>query len=139
MVTDRQELLLALRAELEFVEKGGYKNPPRAAWRPPFIFEDSPTCLNFDGAQPRKPCSECALMQLVPSECREKRIPCRHIPLNDRGETVDSFYRSGTQLELNEAFIEWLKQAIGKLEREKGRSGDCSKRADRQHTNASSC
>lgn len=60
-------------------------------------------------------------MQLVPSECRENKIPCRHIPLNDRGETVDSFYRTGTQLELNKALIEWLKQTIWQLEGEKDR------------------
>ena len=116
MAKNQQDLLLALRAELEFVQKGGYRNPAQATWRPSFIFEDSPTCLNFDGAQPRKPCSECALMQLVPSEFREKKIPCRHIPLNNRGETVDSFYRTGTQRELNEALSEWLKQIIRKLE-----------------------
>ena len=120
MATDRQDLLLALRAELEFLEKGGYQNSSRA-WRPPFIFQDSPTCLNVVGTEPRRPCSDCVLMQLVPSECREQKIPCRHIPLNKHGETIDSFYRTGTQQELNEAMIEWLRDTIRKLELEKAR------------------
>ena len=60
-------------------------------------------------------------MQLVPSECREQKIPCRHIPLGKHGETIDSFYRTGTQQELNEAMIEWLRDTIRKLELEKAR------------------
>ena len=121
MASDKQDLLLVLKAELEFIEKGGYQHPARAAWRPQFIFQDSPTCLNLDGTQRPRACSECVLMQLVPLECREKKIPCRHIGLNDQGRTIDSFYRTGTQQELNEAMIEWLRDTIRKLELEKAR------------------
>jgi hypothetical protein len=58
-----------------------------------------------------------SLMQLAPWECREKKIPCRHIPLNGHGETLDSFYRTGTQQELEDALIEWLRHKIRLLER----------------------
>ena len=100
MAKDKRDLLDLLKAELLFLEKGGYRHTARADWRPQFIFQDSPTCLNFDPTQPLKPCSDCVLMQLIPEEQRDKKIPCRYIPVNERGETIDSFYRTGTQEEL---------------------------------------
>jgi hypothetical protein len=50
-----------------------------------------------------KPCSECILIELVPGDSSDKKIACRYIPFNERGETIDSFYRSVTQRELEEA------------------------------------
>ena len=50
MNNDKRNLVTVLKAELEFVEKGGYRNISLSAWRPQFIFQDSPTCLNFDSA-----------------------------------------------------------------------------------------
>jgi len=118
-MNDKRDLLDVLKAELEFVEKGGYRHTARAAWRPQFIFQDSPTCLNFDPSQPRRPCGDCALMQLVPEDLRAKKIPCRFIALGERGETVDSFYRTGTPEELEAAVRQWLSTTIARLEREK--------------------
>ncbi len=97
MSNDKRDLLAVLKAELEFVEKGGYRNTDLSAWRPQFIFQDSPTCLNSDSTQPPKPCSDCVLNQLVPTDLRRRNIPCRYIPLNEQGETIDSFYRCGTR------------------------------------------
>jgi hypothetical protein len=119
MTNDTRDLLTALKAELEFLEKGGYRNTARAAWRPHLVFQDSPTCLNFDPTREPKPCSECVLAQLIPQESATKKIPCRHIPLNERGETIDSFYRYGTAEELEAAFGPWLKQTIQRLEQKK--------------------
>lgn len=114
---DNRDLLEALRFELQFVEDGGYGRSPHAPWRAPYIFEDSPTCLNFsDPARPH-PCSECLLAQLVPAEMREQEVPCRFIPLNDKGQTVDSLYRTGTQKELEEALLDWLHREISRLEK----------------------
>lgn len=45
MQKDERDLLDVLKFELEFLEKGGYGRSPRQAWRPQFIFEDSPTCM----------------------------------------------------------------------------------------------
>jgi hypothetical protein len=112
------DLLEALRFELKFIEDGGYGRSPHAPWRAPYIFEDSPTCLNFsDPARPH-PCSECLLTQLVPAEMREQEVPCRFIPLNDKGQTVDWLYRTGTQIELEEAVREWLQREISRLEKD---------------------
>ena len=110
MTNDNRDLLDVLKAELEFLEKGGYRHTARAAWRPQFMFQDSPTCLNFDPTQQPRPCSDCILMQLVPGDLRTKKIPCRYIPLSERGETVDSFYRTGTQEELEATVAQWLKR-----------------------------
>lgn len=117
MSNDKRDLLSVLKAELEFVEKGGYRNTAQAAWRPQFIFQDSPTCLNFDPAQPPKPCSDCVLMQLVPEDQRRRKVACRYIPLNEQGETIDSFYRSGTREELDRTFGNWLRSTIQRLEK----------------------
>lgn len=118
MLQDRHNLLRTLRGELAFIESGGYRNSIRAPWRAQFMFEDSPTCINVDPNQARKPCSECPLIAFVPEDQRKRRSPCRYIPLNELGETVDSLYRTGTQEELEAAAVTWLKARIEKLERE---------------------
>lgn len=118
----KTSLLEVLKAELEFVQKGGYRNTARVPWRPQFVFQDSPTCLNFDPTHERRPCTECSLMDLIPREYREGKVPCRHIPLNEKGETIDSFYRGGTEEELEVALVRWLKATIARLEAEKALS-----------------
>jgi hypothetical protein len=122
MSGDTRDLLTVLKKELEFLEKGGYRHTTRAAWRPQYMFQDSPTCLNFDPTQQPRPCSECILTQLVPEDMQQKKIPCRYILLNDRRETIDSFYRSGTQEELESEVGRWLKATIDRLEIQKARS-----------------
>jgi hypothetical protein len=119
MANDKRDVLKVLKAELEFLENAGYHHTARAPWRPQFMFQDSPTCLNFDPAQLPKPCSDCVLMQLIPEDQRDKKIPCRYIPLNVEGETIDSFYRTGTQEEMETAVARWLRTTIARLEREK--------------------
>ena len=122
MTNDKRNLVDVLKAELEFLEKGGYRHTARAAWRPQFLFQDSPTCLNFDSVQSPKPCSDCILMQLIPEDLRNKKSPCRYIPLSEHGETIDSFYRTGTQEELEAAVAQWLRITIARLRREKRES-----------------
>jgi hypothetical protein len=39
--------------------------------------------------------------------------------LNESRETIDSFYRTGTQEELETAVAHWLKTTIARLEQEK--------------------
>ena len=91
---------------------------PREAWRPRFVFEDSPTCMNFN-SKDREPCSECLLMQFVPEEARKEQTPCIHIPLSSSGETLESLYRTGTQQEIEAALGAWLRTTIHRLEAEK--------------------
>ena len=124
MNENRERLLTILKFEFEFLEFGGYSDAARYKWRPRFIFEDSPTCpKNFDG-QSGSNCQTlgrnlfCVLYSLVPGERRCDSTPCRHIVLNDQGDTVDSLYRYGTGEELQSAIAGWLKKIIRRLESE---------------------
>jgi hypothetical protein len=123
MRRDGPNPLQTLKAELEFLEAGGYQNRAKTSWRPQFIFEDSPTCLYSDLAVHRRPCTACALIELVPANGRREQAPCRHIPLNDEGETLDLLYRTGTEEEIDAAVAKWLKAEIQILEKAKQNAG----------------
>ena len=118
MAQDEHEMLELLKFELKFLEDGGYGRSPRTPWRPTFIFEDSPSCPNLGDPARTHPCSECLLMKFVPDESQEESFPCRFIPLNEEGQTIDYFYRCGTQLELEEALAGWLHRQITQIEQQ---------------------
>lgn len=107
-----QKTLRVLKDELQFVEAGGYRAP--LAWRAPLVFEDSPRCPKERGFA--CPDLECVLMRFVPKESRYEAIPCRHVPLNESGETVDSLYRTGTNEEIEQTLQSWLLETIRQLE-----------------------
>jgi hypothetical protein len=100
-----------LRNEFSFVQAGGYRLPPHG-WKVPLIFEDSPICLRRDSCWPGR----CALMEFVPAEAKSAKVPCRHIPLNELGETLDSLYRTATNHEIEDAVSRWLAATIAHLE-----------------------
>lgn len=129
MKKDERDLLEVLKFELQFLEDGGYGRSPSARWRPQLIFEDSPTCMNFN-SQEQGPCSDCVLMQLVPREFRSAQIPCRHIPFDKSGETLDSLYRCSEQGEIEDVFGNWLRATIQRLEEERA----AAKRAPSRHS-----
>lgn len=136
MSADARKLLDVLKAELQFLEKGGYRRAQRQPWRPRFVFEDSPTCLNYDMGEQRHPCSECVLMQLVPPELRHDKFPCRHIPMTPEGDSLDLLYRSATQKEIENAVANWLRQTIEQLENERKTQGDVSRPTQGQANSA---
>jgi hypothetical protein len=115
MQRDRQTLVRVLKAELAFLESGGYWNVRVPSSRAPLIFEDSPTCLHYSPQQ-TSPCSECILAQLVPADHISEEIPCRYIPLNEQGETLDSLYRSANQEKVESAAARWLRAKICELQ-----------------------
>jgi len=115
MPNDERGLLPVLKAELAFLETGGYRDTG-AQWRPKFLFEDSPTCLNFDNAKSPRPCHDCVLAALVPLDSLNEKFPCRHIPLNEAGFTIDTYYRLGTFEEAEAALRTWLRKMIQHLE-----------------------
>jgi len=116
MQNGERDLLEVLKFELNFLEKGGYGRSPREPWRAQLIFEDSPTCMNYDRKLDPAPCRECLLMQFVPPQSSKERVPCRHIPLNESGETLDTLYRSGDQIEIEQEMKKWLLATIRQLE-----------------------
>jgi hypothetical protein len=119
VLTDQRDVLDVLKFELYFLEQGGYERPSVAAWRPRFIFEDSPTCVNYDATEDRVPCSACALMQLVPKNRRFATHPCWHISLNESAETLDSLYRYSDQSQIEETVSRWLRATINQLEEQR--------------------
>ena len=119
MAQDNRDILDILKFELSFLEDGGYGRSPHAPWRAPAIFEDSPVCPNFcDPARPH-PCESCLLEQFVPDGQKKESIPCRFIPLNQEGQTVEDLYRTGSQIEMEEVLAKWLRAQIEKIERER--------------------
>jgi hypothetical protein len=126
MPKDDRDLLEVLKFELRFLQKGGYGRSPHAPWRAPFIFEDSPTCMNYHAREDRAPCSECLLMQFVPAEHHLEKIPCRHIRLDATGQTLETLYARGTQLDIEEALEAWLKNNIHLLEQDRAKAESAS-------------
>ena len=122
MQKDERDILEVLKAELAFLEKGGYSRSPRESWRQPLIFEDSPSCANCGLKDHPVPCSQCVLFQLVPPQFRGKQVPCRYIPFNAEGETLDSLYRYSDQSEVEEVFGNWLRRMIAACETLNGTS-----------------
>ena len=116
MQGDRQNLVRILEAELVFLESGGYWSVGLPSSRVPLIFEDSPTCLRHSSTQQASPCSECILAQFVPTDRVSEKVPCRHIPLTEQGETLDSLYRSASQEEIESAVARWLRAKICELQ-----------------------
>jgi hypothetical protein len=140
----QQALLNALKLELEFCEQSGYQTlvgrlPARASENDPIstflfderkrecrkersIFQDSPSCLNYGLPVREHPCSECWLIDFVPAEKRGEAIPCHHIPLNERGDSVATLREPGDAPDVQEAVVGWLRGMIQQLEGELAQS-----------------
>ena len=119
MLKDERDLLDVLKSELEFLDHHGYRRSAETAWRPRFIFEDSPSCINHDCADKPHPCTDCVLTYVVPPEQRSTNVPCRHIPLTASGETLDSLYRYCDTNEIESTVRSWLQATIMHLEEER--------------------
>jgi len=116
MIQDERDTIEVLKAELDFVEKGGYGRSVKTPWQPTSSFQDSLSCLNMGDPARTHPCSECLLMDFVPTEARAEDVPCHHIPLNATGITIDELERDENRTETQETVKGWLRATIGKLE-----------------------
>jgi hypothetical protein len=116
MSKDDRDVLEVLKAELDFIEKGGYGRSVRTPWLPTSTFQDAPSCVCFPFHSHD---SECALMQLVPPEARSESIPCHHIPLNESGDTVAAIEDKGDERQLEDALKTWLRATIERIEEER--------------------
>lgn len=121
MQKDDRDMLETLKAELDFIEKGGYGRSVRTPWLPTSTFQDSLTCLNFGDPHRSRPCEECLLMALVPPERRAENVPCHHIPVTPDGETVHDLERRGTQAQMEDTVKNWLRRMIATLEEARGK------------------
>ena len=48
MSDDKRDVLEVLKFELSFLEQGGYGRSVRTPWKATSVFQDSPSCLNFN-------------------------------------------------------------------------------------------
>jgi hypothetical protein len=121
MTKDDRDILEILKAELNFVEKGGYGRSVREPWKPTVAFQDSLSCMEFPT---HRHDDGCALMQFVPPEQRGACIPCHHIPLNSAGDTAATLNARGDQQALEDALKAWLKCRIDQIESEQEQATD---------------
>jgi len=114
----KQHMLEELKLEREFVRRGGYHASVRNPRREPTHLRDSVTCLNVNKSEDLEPCDRCFWYDLVPEERRDREMPCRHIPLDAQGNTVDSLDARGRREEAEEKLLAWLDSTIARLEKE---------------------
>jgi len=87
MLQTNKGVLTTFEEELAFSELGSYRSPQQEAWRRQFIFEGSPTCLNFQKSR-----EACSIERWRANGVRSRwmqagAFPCRQIPLDDSGHT----------------------------------------------------
>jgi len=140
MAQNQQQIVLkALKLEMEFCERGGYKPqvpvrlPARASVNDPIlvfrgdaskrklsrersVFQDSPSCPNHGLLEREHLCSECWLIDFVPPEKQDEAVPCHHIPLNEHGDTVANLGGPGDAPDVQEAVLDWLRRTIRQVE-----------------------
>jgi len=114
----KQHMLEELKLEREFVRRGGYHASVRNPRREPTHLRDSVTCLNVNKSEDLEPCDRCFWYDLVPEERRDREMPCRHIPLDAQGNTVESLDARGRREEAEEKLLAWLDSTIARLEKE---------------------
>ena|SRR5579864_7675688 len=114
MPATHADLIVALKRELLFLNRGGYKSIP-FLWRPALLLEDSPTCPARESGG-RCVNLPCPWLSFVALEHRGERRPCRHIVVGEHGETIDLLYRTATTEEYEASFRNWLVTTIAGLE-----------------------
>ena len=130
MTQDDRDTLEVLKAELDFVEKGGYGRSVKTPWQPTSIFQDSPSCINLGDLERTHPCSECVLIDFVPPEDRWQDVPCHHIPLNTRGQTIDELEWKENQQKTEESVKNWLRSTISLVEKQRATESELGSRME---------
>ena len=118
MAADPRDIVAVLKAELRFLESGGYHRAPQNSWKAPSMFLDSPICPNFGKLDRPHACTDCLLIDFVPPHFLDENIPCYFIPLNKEQETVNSLERQAHLSEMEEVVRQWLVTTIARLEEE---------------------
>jgi hypothetical protein len=116
MAKDERDVLDLLKAELAFIEQGGYGRSVRTPWLPKSVFQDSLSCLNYGYPYRAHPCGDCNLIDFVAPELQTEDVPCHFIPLNERGETIEEFEQEDNQSKLEAAVKQWLQTKIKEIE-----------------------
>lgn len=115
---NKKEIIDLLKLEIEVIEKGGYQPSVRDPHRLPRIFRDSVSCPNLGLEEKLDPCALCWLMEFVPPDFRNTEDPCRHIPLNERGDTIATLEAEGERERVQTELLGWLRSTLARLEAE---------------------
>jgi len=120
MTGNKADLIRLLEAELDLIEGGGYGQPAGQpnAQRP--MFYHSLVCINhWDVPDHDSECHDnCALLDAVPPEHKNEKLPCHFIPLNPAGDTVESLAARSGQEQVQEQVKIWLRATIERLKKE---------------------
>jgi hypothetical protein len=119
MPKDDRDMLALLKAELDFIEQGGYGRSVRTPWQPTAPFQDSLSCLNFHDPEHQSACSDCQLIDFVTPARQTETVPCHHIQLDNAGATIDEVMSEDNQAKLEKKLKEWLRVRIGEIEEER--------------------
>jgi hypothetical protein len=114
----KRELLEKLKSELGALEYGRNRRSVHMPWEEVSFFQDSETCLNYGLEGRPHPCGGCMLMPFVPEGARRESVPCHHIPLDAKGNTIDRLDRGYNRNSVEEAVAVWLRARIEELEKE---------------------
>ena len=117
-MNDKKQVLEKLKFELGQLEFGRNRKSVHMPWESVSFFQDSVTCLNYGLEGRPHPCGQCMLMPYVPEKAREEMNPCHHIPLDGKGNTIDSLDRGYNRSSVEEAVASWLRNRIAELEKE---------------------
>jgi len=119
MATDKQALIEQLKFEIELMEKGGYYPSVRDPRHTPEIFRESISCLNVGLEEKEHPCASCFLSEFAPPDLRYTAGDlCHMIPLNEKGDTIESLKAAGDPYKLQLIVLNWLKKTVAQLEQE---------------------
>lgn len=115
---DKHDILEKLKTELGALEFGRTRRSVHLPWEETSFFQDSVTCLNYGEQGRPQPCDKCILMSYVPGDSRGAAVPCHHIALDDKGNTIENLDRGYNRRSVEEAVIGWLRTKISELENE---------------------
>ena len=116
---DKKEMIEQLKFEIQMIENGLYYPSVREPRQNPEIFRDSITCLNVGLEEKEHACSSCLLSEFAPPEVRNSNDDiCHKIPLNEKGDTIESLKAEDDPHKLQAAVLNWLKRTVARLEEE---------------------
>lgn len=121
MADDLGDLIEQLKLERSILRDGGYGSSVHTPTKAEQLFRDSITCLNVGQTVRKHPCTDCLLWEFVPKEHQDEDIPCHHIPLTERSETIATLEEKGDRDATQQALLAWLERTILQLEDEASR------------------
>ena len=116
---NKSEMIEQLKFEIVMMEKGRYYPSVREPRQNPEIFRDTIICLNVGLEEKEHACSSCFLSEFAPPEVRNSTSDiCHKIPLNEKGDTIESLKAEDDPHKLQAIVLSWLKRTVAKLEKE---------------------